>query len=86
MRLTFSDDAWDDYSFWQTTDRKILKRINTLIKDIKRNPFDGIGKPEPLRFHLSGFWSRRIDEEHRLVYAIENEQILIASCRYHYVE
>ena len=86
MRLTFSDDAWDDYIFWQTTDRKILKRINTLIKDIKRNPFDGIGKPEPLRFHLSGFWSRRIDEEHRLVYTIENEQILIASCRYHYVE
>lgn len=84
MRLTFSDEAWDDYIFWQTTDRKILKRINVLIKDIKRSPFDGIGKPEPLKFNLSGFWSRRIDEEHRLVYAVEDEKILIASCRYHY--
>ena len=86
MRLTFSDDAWDDYIFWQTTDRKILKCLNTLIKDIKCGPFDGIGKPEPLRFNLSGFWSCRIDEEHYLIYTIENEQILIASCRYHYVE
>lgn len=86
MRLTFSDEAWDDYIFWQTTDRKILKRINVLIKDIKRSPFDGIGKPEPLKFNLSGFWSRRIDEEHRLVYAVEDEKILIASCRYHYTE
>lgn len=86
MRLIFSDDAWQDYVYWQTADRKILKRINLLIQDIQREPFDGIGKLEPLRFNLAGFWSRRIDEEHRLVYAIENEQILIASCRYHYVE
>lgn len=86
MRLIFSDDAWEDYVYWQTTDRKILKRINLLIKDIKRDPFEGIGKPEPLRFNLSGFWSRRIDEEHRLVYAIENKSILIASCRLHYVD
>lgn len=84
MKLIFADEAWQDYVYWQTADRKILKRINLLIQDIQREPFDGIGKPEPLRFHLSGFRSRRIDEEHRLVYAIENESILIASCRYHY--
>ncbi|MDK4527333.1 Txe/YoeB family addiction module toxin, partial [Kingella kingae] len=65
MRLIFSDDAWQDYVYWQTADRKILKRINLLIQDIQREPFDGIGKPEPLRFNLAGFWSRRIDEEHR---------------------
>ena len=81
MRLIFSDDAWQDYMYWQTADRKILKRINLLIQ---REPFDGIGKPEPLRFNLAGFWSRRIDEEHRLVYAIEDESVLIVSCRYHY--
>lgn len=86
MKLIFADEAWQDYVYWQTADRKILKRINLLIQDIQREPFDGIGKPEPLRFHLSGFWSRRIDEEHRLVYEIENESILIASCRYHYGE
>lgn len=86
MKLIFADEAWQDYVYWQTADRKILKRINLLIQDIQREPFDGIGKPEPLRFHLSGFRSRRIDEEHRLVYAIENESILIASCRYHYGE
>lgn len=86
MKLIFADEAWQDYVYWQTADLKILKRINLLIQDIQREPFDGIGKPEPLRFHLSGFWSRRIDEEHRLVYAIENESILIASCRYHYGE
>lgn len=84
MRLIFSDDAWQDYMYWQTADRKILKRINLLIQDIQREPFDGIGKPEPLRFNLAGFWSRRIDEEHRLVYAIEDESVLIVSCRYHY--
>lgn len=86
MRLIFSDEAWEDYVYWQTTDRKIFKRINLLIQDVKRDPFDGIGKPEPLRFNLSGFWSRRIDEGHRLVYSVEGEQILIASCRYHYSE
>ena len=84
MRLICSDDAWQDYMYWQTADRKILKRINLLIQDIQREPFDGIGKPEPLRFNLAGFWSRRIDEEHRLVYAIEDESVLIVSCRYHY--
>ena len=84
MPIKFSDQAWDDYLFWQTKDRATLKRINTLLKDIQRSAFEGIGKPEPLKHNLSGFWSRRIDEEHRLVYAIQNDTILIAQCRYHY--
>jgi toxin YoeB len=84
MPIKFSDQAWDDYLFWQANDRANLKRINTLLKDIKRSPFEGIGKPEPLRHNLAGFWSRRIDEEHRLIYAIQNDMILVAQCRYHY--
>ncbi|MDO4998617.1 MAG: Txe/YoeB family addiction module toxin [Neisseria sp.] len=84
MKLIFSDDAWQDYLFWQQNDKAMLKRVNALIKDIQRNPFDGIGKPEPLKFHLAGFWSRRISDEHRLIYAFENDAILIAQCRYHY--
>lgn len=84
MKLTFADNAWEDYLYWQATDKKQLKRINSLIKDIQRSPFEGIGKPEPLKFNLSGFWSRRIDEEHRLVYAVTDDAILIAACRYHY--
>lgn len=77
-------DAWDDYLYWQTNDKKNLKRINQLVKDIRRNPFDGIGKPEPLKENLSGFWSRCIDEEHRLIYAVKNGTVLIISCRGHY--
>ena len=77
-------DAWNDYIYWQTQDRKTLKRINLLIKDISRDPFQGIGKPEPLKGELSGFWSRRIDEEHRLVYAVEEKVIILISCRGHY--
>lgn len=77
-------DAWDDYIYWQTQNKKTLKRINQLIKDISRNPFEGIGKPEPLRGTLTGFWSRRIDKEHRLVYAIEENSVLLISCRGHY--
>ena len=77
-------DAWEDYLYWQTQDKKILKRINQLVKDISRNQFDGIGKPEPLKGNLAGFWSRRIDGEHRLVYAVEDKTILIISCRGHY--
>ena len=77
-------DAWNDYIYWQTQDKKILKRINQLIKDISRNPFEGIGKPEPLTGSLTGFWSRRIDKEHRLVYAIEENSVLLISCRGHY--
>ena len=84
MNLVFSDRAWDDYQHWQETDRRMLRRVNELLKDIKRSPFDGIGKPEPLRHQLAGFWSRRIDSEHRLVYAVTQSGIEIASCRYHY--
>ncbi|MGR3806570.1 Txe/YoeB family addiction module toxin [Pasteurella testudinis] len=84
MKLIFSAHAWEDYLYWQQTDKKILKRINELIKDISRSPFEGKGKPEGLKYHLSGYWSRRITEEHRLVYEISGESILIASCRYHY--
>ena len=84
MRLIFSDKSWEDYIYWQTTDKKVLKKINQLIKDIKRQPFEGIGKPEPLKHQLSGFWSRRITDEHRLVYEVNENSIAIASCRYHY--
>ncbi|WP_418145963.1 Txe/YoeB family addiction module toxin [Actinobacillus pleuropneumoniae] len=84
MKLTFSSNAWEDYLYWQKTDKIILKRINSLIKDIQRQPFEGIGKPESLKFNLSGFWSRRINEEHRLIYSVENKAILIVACRYRY--
>lgn len=84
MKITFAETAWEDYLDWQQTDRKILKRINHLIKDITRSPFEGIGDPEPLKHNWSGFWSRRITKEHRLVYAVENNIVLIAQCRYHY--
>ncbi|WP_370427032.1 Txe/YoeB family addiction module toxin [Actinobacillus pleuropneumoniae] len=84
MKLTFSSNAREDYLYWQKTDKIILKRINSLIKDIQRQPFEGIGKLEPLKFNLSGFWSRRINEEHRLIYSVEDEAILIVACRYHY--
>lgn len=77
-------DAWEDYLYWQSQDKKNLKRINQLLKDISRNPFEGIGKPEPLKGNLSGLWSRRIDGEHRLVYAVEENKVLIFSCRGHY--
>ena len=84
--ISFHDDAGADYLYWQQHDKRILKRINALIKDIQRTPFEGLGKPEPLRFNLSGCWSRRIDEEHRLVYMyrIDEEQVTILQCRYHY--
>jgi toxin YoeB len=84
MKIVFSSQAWDDYLHWQRTDRKILKRINDLIREITRTPFEGTGKPEPLRHALAGYWSRRIDDEHRLVYKIEGEAVLIAQARYHY--
>jgi toxin YoeB len=84
MRITFSKNAWEDYSSWQTEDKKTLKKINALIKDIQRNPYDGIGKPEPLKFDLAGLWSRRIDQANRLVYNIEGDDILIYACKYHY--
>lgn len=84
MRVTFSKNAWDDYVSWQRTDKKILRKINGLIKDIQRTPFEGLGKPEPLKFDLSGYWSRRIDLEHRLVYQYQEDEILIYSCKFHY--
>ncbi len=84
MKLLFSENAWEDYLFWQKTDKKTLKRINKLIKDIQRNKYEGIGKPEALKHNLSGFWSRRITNEHRIVYKIENNSVLIAQIRYHY--
>jgi len=83
-KITFSKNAWEDYVYWPTEDKKTLKKINALIKDIQRTPYEGIGKPEPLKFDLAGFWSRRIDLEHRLVYQVENSEILIYSCRFHY--
>ncbi len=84
MRLIFSQDAWDDYLHWQKTDRKLLNRANLLIREILRSPFEGIGKPEPLKHGLAGYWSRRINDEHRLVYKVESESVMIAQCRYHY--
>ncbi len=84
MKLTFTDEAWEEYLHWQIKDKKILKKINDLIKDTKREPFDGLGKPEPLKHELAGYWSRRISQEHRLVYEVFEESILVVSCRYHY--
>lgn len=82
--LCWTDEAWRDYLHWQGQDRKTLKRINRLIADVKRSPFEGIGKPEPLKESLAGFWSRRIDDTNRLVYAVDDAAITILSCRYHY--
>ncbi len=82
--LCWTDAAWEDYVYWQAQDRKTLKRINKLIDDVRRSPFDGIGKPEALRENLSGFWSRRIDDTNRLVYTVETVAITIIACRYHY--
>lgn len=84
MKISFQDDGWDDYLYWQQQDKKILKRINALLKDIARQPFEGIGKPEPLKYTLNGYWSRRINDEHRLVYTVKNKQIIVIQCRYHY--
>lgn len=84
VSLSWFDEAWEDYLYWQQTDKKTLKRINKLIKEIQRDPFDGIGKPEPLKYNLSGYWSRRIDEKNRLVYAYQNDVLIILSCRFHY--
>ena len=84
MKLIFSNHAWKDYLYWQRTDKKILKRINLLIGDIQRMPYEGVGKPVPLKHGLSGYWSRRITDEHRIVYKAENDAVLIAQLRYHY--
>ena len=84
MNKTWEDRGWDDYQYWIANDKKILKRVNQLIRDIERNGNKGIGKPEPLKHEFQGYWSRRIDEEHRLVYRIKDGSILIAACRFHY--
>ncbi|MES3040319.1 MAG: Txe/YoeB family addiction module toxin [Pseudomonadota bacterium] len=84
MKLIFSEQAWEDYVYWQKVDKKLLERISTLIKEISRSPFSGIGKPEPLKNALSGYWSRRINDEHRIVYKVTDDALLIAQLRYHY--
>jgi len=84
MRIVFPKVSWDDYVSWQTEDKKVLKKINELIKDIRRTPYEGKGNPEPLKYDLSGFWSRRIVRDHRLVYQIQDNEILVYSCKYHY--
>ncbi|RKP47746.1 Txe/YoeB family addiction module toxin [Pararobbsia silviterrae] len=84
LNVMWTAEAWDDYVYWQGQDKKTLKRINQLIKDAQRTPFEGIGKPEPLKANLTGFWSRRIDDTHRLVYEVADTQLNIVSCRYHY--
>ncbi len=82
--INFTKESWDNYLYWQKNDKKILNKINTLIKDCIRNPFEGLGKPEPLKHELAGFWSRRINHEHRLVYKFDNKELIIVSCRFHY--
>lgn len=84
MKLIWSEQAWDDYLYWQDADKRMVKKINELIKETRRTPFEGKGKPEPLRHNLVGFWSRRITAEHRFVYSVTDEALLIAACRYHY--
>ena len=84
MKLIFSDEAWEDYLYWQEQDRRMVARINRLINETRRDPFKGTGKPEPLKHALAGFWSRRINDEHRMVYKVEEGALLIAQLRYHY--
>ena len=84
MKLIFSENAWEEYLYWQGADKKVSKRINILIRDIQRVPYEGIGKPEPLKHALSGYWSRRINDEHRIVYKVEENSVMIAQLRYHY--
>lgn len=84
MKLCFVDESWEDYLHWQKTNRKMVGRINKLIKDITRTPYEGIGKPEPLKHKYRGFWSRRIDQEHRLIYRVNEDEIWIVKCRFHY--
>lgn len=84
MILSWTQDAWEDYEYWQKTSKEKVKQISKLIKAIKRDPFEGIGKPEPLKHDLAGYWSRRIDQEHRLVYEVQDDAIILVQCRYHY--
>jgi toxin YoeB len=84
MKIVFLDQAWEDYLYWQNTDKAMVKKINALIKETERMPFEGSGKPEPLKHNLAGWWSRRINLEHRIVYKIDNDAVVILQCRYHY--
>jgi toxin YoeB len=84
MKVVFVKESWEDYLYWQSADKRKLKRINTLIKAISRDPYEGLGKPEQLKYRYSGFWSRRIDSEHRLIYRVVNDEIQIVKCRFHY--
>jgi len=84
MKYIFVDESWEDYQYWLKTDKKILAKINDLIKDIARNPYSGLGKPEPLKYKYKGFWSRRITEEHRLIYQVKGDELYIFKCRHHY--
>jgi toxin YoeB len=84
MKFVFVEESWDDYLYWQKTDKKMLQKINALLKDISRTPFSGIGKPEALKHKYRGFWSRRIDQEHRLIYKMHEDEIQIVKCRFHY--
>jgi toxin YoeB len=84
MRIVFHSKAWEHYTYWLETDRAVFKKLNALIKEIQRSPFEGIGKPEPLKHELKGYWSRRITQEHRLVYRVEGNDLIIIQCRYHY--
>ena len=84
MKLCFVDESWEDYLYWQKTDKKMLGRINKLIKDILRSPYEGIGKPEPLKHKYRGFWSRRIDGEHRIIYRVSEDELWVVKCRFHY--
>ena len=84
MKYIFVDESWEDYQYWLKTDKKILARINDLIKDISRTPYTGIGKPEPLKYKYKGFWSRRITDEHRLIYQVRGDELLIVKCRFHF--
>jgi toxin YoeB len=84
MRILFTEQGWDDYLYWQQHDRALLKRVNALLTDITRNPYEGIGKPEPLRHSYQGWWSRRINDEHRLIYRVLDDAVWVSNCRYHY--
>ena len=84
MKYIFVDESWEDYLYWQKTNKKYVKKINDLLKAISREPYSGLGKPEPLKYNYQGYWSRRIDGEHRLIYKVKDEEILIAKCRFHY--
>jgi len=84
LKILFTEQAWEDYLHWQKNDRAMLKRVNELIRDVQRDPFEGVGKPEPLRYEFKGYWSRRIDTEHRLVYKVADGAMWIVQCRYHY--